>query len=284
MSTPEPILLQYPYVPGEEVWMNVVGDYPAMARRIYDFSDPLTRAGIGHFDQPSPYELAANWAIVYGIGYCQNYLLRAYEHRKEFVAITEDMRERELDAPRIGTQADNKARYDEQKRKAILAHGEIEEFYICLKLLLDRIATMFVFYFEIQPEDPKKKPLGSAHNHLVGRMTQKRKPLPLILQDMKRVLFPQMELLSKRIFTFRNVQIEHVKSPETGLVTAILWEDPSDRTRPAVLLVSNETGKIGTTEDPTVLLGLVESYVGDALDFMQTRQNVSILTTKRKGP
>ena len=90
MSTREPILLQYPYVPAEDVWMKIVGEYPATARRIYDFSDPLTRAGIGHFEQPSPYGLPANWAIVYGIGYCQNYLLRAYKHRRDFLTITED--------------------------------------------------------------------------------------------------------------------------------------------------------------------------------------------------
>jgi hypothetical protein len=280
----EPILLSFPYVPADDVWMSVVGEYPAMARRICDFADPLTRVGIGHFEQPSPYELPANWAVVHGIGYCQNYLLRAYKHRRDFLAITEEMRERELAAPKIGTYAENLARYGQQKRQAIVAHGEIEEFYICIKLLLDRLATMFTFYFAIPPENTKNKQMGSSHNHLVARMTQKRKVLPPILDDMKHALLPQMQVLSKRIFTFRNVQIEHVKTPDAGMVPAVLWENPTDRTRPAALLLPNPTGQVETTDDPTDLINLVEPYIGQALDFMEANRNVSILTTKRVGP
>ena len=277
MSEPTSLLLSYPSVPGEEVWTSVVGQYPPIAKRIYAFTDPLTRAGMV-FDQPSPYDLPVNWAIVYGAAYCQNYLIRAYKHRRDFLAVTAEMKASELSAANR-THGSELIRYWEQSRRAIIAHGEIEELYFCLKLLVDRLATVFSFYFSLPL--PKPDAFGSSHYRLVKMIENGHPALSPILKSLSSSLLPQMVVLKERVSQFRNTEIEHVKNPHTGMTPTVWWEDANDQNRVAALISSDMDGAFRTTEDPTVLIDLVERYFGETLDFLTAHRNISVLKSPR---
>jgi hypothetical protein len=154
-------------------------------------------------------------------------------------------------------------------------HLEIESFYIFARILLDRIADTFAFYFS----HPWEK-AGSTHSKLTSWFRKICRETSLAGAPDE--LHTLMGDLNKRIGNYRNNFIEHLSEPR--LMHATTWGAdkktqvgfgimyPSDQERDSAL-INTKTGDISE------LLGAIDQYIAAMIRFFEANSEKSVLIT-----
>ncbi len=163
---------------------------------------------------------------------------------------------------------DEQKEYDRIAQHSVRVHLKIESFYIFAKILLDRIASTFGFYFF---RDPKWR-----HARLMKdfeRVAAREK-----LTGQSDVILKAARHLRDGIGNYRNKRIVHVEEPRLALGTS--WS-PTSRVKIVPILLYPEPGEAEkaqhSTADLDELLALLDSYMTGMLDFFDANADKSIL-------
>jgi hypothetical protein len=149
---------------------------------------------------------------------------------------------------------------------------EVESFYVSAKLLLERIATTFFFFFGRQMPST-----GSAHHFLTAGFKKWSSQITGG-QKTPKTLHSLMQELDKRVVTFRNVHIEHPKDPHLGLRNDIHYATSSEGVRyHAVQASSSRTSELVFTDYPDDLIALIENYITELLQYFRDHHARSVL-------
>ncbi len=153
-------------------------------------------------------------------------------------------------------------------------HLEIESFYIFAKVLLDRIADTFGYYFH-----HKWKNRGSTHSELcfdVGKICENKKLVvhPPNIVDL-------IEELREKIVKYRTGEIEHPSEPRR--LKGTTW-GPDKKTKISSNVIyptEKESQNIATvqktSEDLNELLSKLENYMNAMADFLSANIQKSVM-------
>lgn len=210
-----------------------------------------------------------------GLAFCASYLARLYITRDRYTTACREFTE--FRAANHGEHADNVAeqmigQFGHEDRIRL----EIESFYVAAKLLLERIAVTFGFFFN-RPIRSK----GSAHTFLCERfkkwsseITERQKTPPK--------LYGLMKELSTRVVSFRNIHIEHPSHPTIGVrqwTSTHLSADGTSYISASAVSAASDTLQASVTqqtENPADIIALVEEYIGEMLTYFDTYRLASI--------
>lgn len=145
----------------------------------------------------------------------------------------------------------------------------LECFYFQTKLLLERVARTFAFYFGMQIQGE-----GSAHALLT--MNFKKYWAQLTGARAPRELLKAMKELDRQVIKFRNIHIEHVSEPEHGLQLGVEYEDGGDAGR-ARIYVGNRRSTSPGFWQPRDVIQRTEDYLSLSLLFFMANVDVSVL-------
>ena len=214
-----------------------------------------------------------------GLAFWASYLARLYITRGRYMTACREFTE--FRAANHGEHADNMAeRMIRQFGHEDRIRLEIESFYVSTKLLLERIAITFGFFF-----DHPTKRTGSAHHFL----TEKIKTWSAAItrgQKTPRRLCELMKELQTRVVSFRNLHIEHPSHPTVGVRQWTSTQTLADGTSYiSVSVVSDVSGTLQSTvtrqtKNPADIIALVEEYIVEMLRYFDTYRNASIFRTE----
>jgi len=142
--------------------------------------------------------------------------------------------------------------------RSIVAHLEIESFYVFAKILLDRVADSMARYFGLtllRHGSSHSELQSGAFKNLCARRTMDGRSIQAMLDDLR-----------KRIVDHRTKVIEHLNEPD--FARAILYNPGAG----AKMLLAG-----CMTEPLATLLEEVDSYVVSILAFMQANGRHSII-------
>lgn len=209
---------------------------------------------------------------------------RYEETGKTYMAVTERSLEAAKQSP--GTHRLTPEEWEEHQRSydlGLVLHLEIESFYVFAKLLLDRIADTFGYYFGVTWHK-----FGSSYVKLTGQFEQicAAKDLTLQYADLPKILHD----LRERIVEYRTDVIEHVSDPR--LLRGTSWgadKKPKIITSP---LYPSESEfpqyEQKETENLDELITMLEQYIAMMVDFFETNWEKSVLresvTERAKNP
>jgi hypothetical protein len=150
-------------------------------------------------------------------------------------------------------------------------HLEIESFYIFAKILLDRIADTFAYYF-----DRPWKGLGSTHSKLTGQFKQIYAENKL--EGGTDGFVDLLLELKTRIVEHRTDNIEHTSDPR--LIHGTLWGTDKKAKITTVVLYPQEPGfpahEQKQTDDLDELASFLEQYLSKIIDFFEFNRKRSI--------
>jgi hypothetical protein len=217
-----------------------------------------------------------------GLGYWSSYLARLYITRDrytqachDFDEITATVNERTKQGGGSINSVYVAAQYGHEDRIRL----EIETFYVAAKLLLERIAITFHFFFYGRPIPER----GSAHTFLLRHferlsldITHRPNAVPRLLELMTH--------LDVRVVKFRNIHIEHPSQPTVGVRQWTTRRTAADGTEYISMSYVTDDSTVnsiqsvvaGHTENPTGIIALVEEYIGEMLMYFDTYRHASI--------
>lgn len=251
------------------VWEFTAGTTSQMAER-------LVASRWAHFRTGSRIHIVMSE----GLAFWASYLARLYITRDRYMTACREFTE--FLAASDGERADNVAermigQYGHEDRIRL----DIESFYVATKLLLERIAVTFGFFFK-RPIPTK----GSAHTAL-GKHFEKWSSQITEGQKTPSKLYGLMKQLSTRVVSFRNIHIEHPSHPTIGVrqwtSTQTLADGTSYIAASAVSGASDTLQSFVTqqTENPADIIALVEEYLGEMLTYFDTYRHASIFAPKK---
>ena len=141
---------------------------------------------------------------------------------------------------------------------------ELETFYVFAKILLDRIADTFGFYFNI-----KWRQAGSTHSQFASRVSQGKVGVSLPPSLVHRI-----KDLKERVVDYRTGLIENPGEPRLIRSTVITYF--SDTKAPLIAMLplvlfpnANDVEEWQReTEDPNTLLIAIDAYIEGMLDCL----------------
>lgn len=150
-------------------------------------------------------------------------------------------------------------------------HLEIESFYIFAKILLDRIADTFGYYFGT----PWKRP-GSTHSQLTSSFPSLRVEKAFIVEPAE--LLGMLEELKRMIVDYRTGVIEHTSEPRLIRGTSV-GPDKAPAIVTAILypVGSEAAEKQHETVDPRALLRRLDAYIDAIMTFLEVNVDRSIV-------
>jgi hypothetical protein len=223
-----------------------------------------------------------------GLGYWSSYLARLYITRDRYTQACHDFDEITATVNEQTKQGGGSinsvyvaAQYGQEDRIRL----EIETFYVAAKLLLERIAITFHFFYG-RP-GPER---GSAHTFLFRHF----ETLSLNIAHRPNAaprLFELMGHLYERVVRFRNIHIEHPSHPTVGVRQWIVRRTATDGTEYISMSYVTDDSTVNTiqslvaghTENPTDIIELLEEYIGEMLMYFDTYRHASIFAPQA-GP
>lgn len=147
-------------------------------------------------------------------------------------------------------------------------HLEVESFYIFSKILMDRTADTFGYYFGIH-----LKKFGSTYSQMQKYLEESNY---LELKDDDQDFKELRKEIQNDIVDFRNEEIEHISDPRS--INATSW-DSKGSTRISKVIIYPEPGQSAqkNTKTPKELFLSIDQYLIGVIDFFKINKNKSIL-------
>lgn len=163
----------------------------------------------------------------------------------------------------------------------LVLHLDIESLYVFAKILLDRMADTFAYYFNIDWTDFGGQLFGSSHTRLTNqfdRICEARG-----LQSKSAELSGMLADLKSRIVDYRTGMIEHIFEPR--IIHGTSWGGGKKAKISATVLypveADHEKYLQKNTEDPDELVAELDKYIGAMLRFMEANTDKSVLPSSK---
>jgi hypothetical protein len=156
----------------------------------------------------------------------------------------------------------------------------MECFYFQAKLLLERVAHTFGYYFDMRLQGG-----GSAHTELAHSL--KRQWARRSGARVPRELLAPMLELDRRVIKFRNDHIEHATGPESEVRSGLQFRpDDADAASSYFYVVANRPAYPALQEllQPSEVIERIESYLVIVITFFIANLDLAVIRDEHDSP